>query len=186
MADPVRRAQAQARQRIGRYHRAVRAASDREDWPALEKYVALLDRDIAQLASLTAPPGALVAPDTTANAYTPAATVDWTDDGLILAWAQLRDDPAAQDQIMATLEWREELVAARDAEIAAHEEQQRAERERAWSIVVEGEDAVPSPTPPGDRPAAVARAGMPGGVRLVRPGQLRRGGGRVPGCATEP
>jgi hypothetical protein len=147
MSDPVRRTQAQVRQRIGRYDRAVRAASDRGDWPALEKYVALLDRDIAQLDSLTAPAGGLVAPDTMADAYTPAATVDWTDDDLLQAWAELRDDPAAQDQIMATLEWRDQVVATRDAEIAAHEQQQRAEREQAWSTAAQQEDASPLTNP---------------------------------------
>jgi hypothetical protein len=118
----------------------------------MEKYVALLDRDIAQLDSLGSQPQPLAAPDTAADAYTPAATVDWTDDDLVLAWAELHDDPAAQDQIMATLEWRDQLVAARDAEIAVHEQQQRAERERAWSVAAEAEDASPL-TNPARRPA---------------------------------
>ena len=148
--NPVRRRQAQIRQRIGRYDRAVRAASERGDWGAVEKYVALLDRDVAlydstNLASDSA--GARAWPDTLAGEYTPAATVDWSDDDLLTAWTELGDDPAAQDQIMATLEWREEIREARDAEIAAHEQQQRAERERAWSTAVDTEDASPLTNP---------------------------------------
>lgn len=125
--------------------------------------MALLDRDVARYSAVTSPPdqqvnalaGALVAPDTTADDYTPAATVDWSDDDLLTAWTELADDPAAQDQIMATLEWREEITAARDAEIAAHEAhqaQQRAERERAWSAAEQTEDASPL-TNPARRPA---------------------------------
>jgi hypothetical protein len=162
-ANPVRRQQAQIRQRIGRYDRAARAATEAGDWDAVEKYVALLDRDIARYSAVTSPPDpqvngpgdALVAPDTTAAEYTPAATVDWSDDDLLTAWTELADDPAAQDQIMATLEWREEVSAARDAEIAAHEAQQaqeRAERERAWSTAEQTEDASPL-TNPARRPA---------------------------------
>ncbi|HEX5407448.1 MAG TPA: hypothetical protein VFX16_34675 [Pseudonocardiaceae bacterium] len=128
----------------------MRAASQRGDWRAVEKYVALLDRDIAlHGAATTVPGGDVVAPDSVADAYTPAATVDWTDDDLILAWAELGDDPAAQDQIMATLEWREDIAAARDAEIAAHEQQQSEQRERAWSVAVEQEDASPLTNPAG-------------------------------------
>lgn len=148
--NPVRRRQAQIRQRIGRYDRAVRAASERGDWAAVEKYVALLDRDVA-LYDSTNPPSdgadAQAWPDTLAGEYTPAVTVDWSDDDLLTAWTELGDDPAAQDQIMATLEWREEIREARDAEIAAHEQQQRAERERAWSTAVETEDASPLTNP---------------------------------------
>ena len=88
-----------------------------------------------------------VAPDTLAAEYTPAATVDWSDDDLLSAWTELGDDPAAQDQIMATLEWREEIRAARDAEIAAHEQQQRAEHARAWSVAERDEDASPLTNP---------------------------------------
>jgi hypothetical protein len=159
-ADPVRRRQAQIRQRIGRYDRAARAASEAGDWAAVEKYVALLDRDVARYSAVTSSPdqqvndpgGGLVAPDTTADEYTPAATVDWSDDDLLTAWTELGDDPAAQDQIMATLEWREEAAAARDAEIATHEAQQRAERERAWSVAEQTADASPL-TNPARRPA---------------------------------
>lgn len=151
LTNPIRRQQAQIRQRIGRYDRAARAASEAGDWAAVEKYVALLDRDVARCSAVTAPvdePGtALVAPDTAADQYTPAATVDWSDDDLLTAWTELGDDPAAQDQIMATLEWREEMVAARDAEIAAHEAEQRAEREQAWSVAAETEDASPLTNP---------------------------------------
>jgi hypothetical protein len=161
--NPASRLRAQIRQRIGRYDRAARAASEAGDWAAVEKYVALLDRDVARYSAATSAPGehdtrpagAPVAPDTTARQYTPEATVDWTDDDLLTAWTELSDDPAAQDQIMATLEWREEVAAARDAEIAEHEArqaQQRAEREQAWSAAVEAEDASPL-TNPARRPA---------------------------------
>ena len=150
---PASRQRAQIRQRIGRYDRAARAASEPDDWDAVEKYVALLDRDVARYSAVTSPLGdhdvgpgnALVAPDTTAGQYTPAITVDWSDDDLLAAWTELGDDPAAQDQIMATLEWREEVAAARDAEIAEHEAHQRAERERAWSN--ETDDASPLTNP---------------------------------------
>lgn len=155
MNNPAVREGARVRQRIGRYDRAVRAASDRGDWAAMERYVTLLDRDIALLDTTHAPPTgstALVAPDTTADAYTPAATVDWSDDDLLIAWAELGDDPAAQDQIMATLEWRSDIAADRDAEIAAHEEHQRAERDRAWAAAREDADASPL-TNPARRPA---------------------------------
>jgi hypothetical protein len=94
-------------------------------------------------------------PDTVAAAYTPAATVDWPDDDLLLAWSELPDDPAAQDQIMATLEWRAQAEAARDAELAEHAERQRAEREareKAWQHEQEREDASPL-TNPARRPA---------------------------------
>jgi hypothetical protein len=78
-ANPDRRQQAQIRQRIGRYDRAARAASAAGDWDAVEKYVALLDRDVARYSAVTFPPGqqvngpggGLVAPDTTADEYTP-------------------------------------------------------------------------------------------------------------------
>lgn len=153
--NPANRQRAQIRQRIGRYDRAARAASEAGDWDAVEKYVALLDRDIARYSAVTSPPdqqvdgpcGGLVAPDTRAADYSPAVTVDWSDDELLTAWTELGDDPAAQDQIMATLEWREEVAAARDAEIAAHEAQQRAERERAWSAAEQAEDASPLTNP---------------------------------------
>ena len=155
-SNPASRQRAQIRQRIGRHDRAARAASEAGDWAAVEKYVALLDRDIASYSAVTSSPsdgpdtgpgGGLVAPDTMAGQYTPAATVDWSDDDLLTAWTELGDDPAAQDQIMTTLEWREEVAAARDAEIAAHEAQQRAEREQAWSVAVDAEDAGPLTNP---------------------------------------
>ncbi len=50
---------------------------------------------------------------------------------------------------MSTLEWREEIRAARDAEIAAHEQQQQAERVRAWSVAAQDEDASPLTNPAG-------------------------------------
>jgi hypothetical protein len=160
LVNPARRQQAQIRQRIGRHDRAVRAASEAGDWAAVEKYVALLDRDVALHSAVHTPPvedttapgsvvgdGGLVAPDTMAGEYTPAATVDWSDDNLLIAWTELGDDPAAQDQIMATLEWREDLAAARDVDIAAHEQQRHAERERAWSVAADTEDASPLTNP---------------------------------------
>jgi hypothetical protein len=89
-------------------------------------------------------------PDTTAGQYTPAATVDWSDDNLIMAWAELGDDPAAQDQIMATLDWRAQVEAARDAELAEHAQRQQAEREareQAWQEAREREDPSPLTNP---------------------------------------
>jgi hypothetical protein len=114
--------------------------------------VALLDRDVT-LYDATNPTATndsnAVAPETLAAEYTPAATVDWSDDDLLSAWTELGDDPAAQDQIMTTLEWREEIRATRDAEIAAHEQQQRAECGRAWSVAAQDEDASPLTNPAG-------------------------------------
>lgn len=129
----------------------------------MERHVALLDRDIAQhqrelgtgkpTEPVLTPPVAM--PDTLAQEFTPAATVEWADDDLIMAWSELADDPAAQDQIMATLDWRAQVEAARDAELAEHAEQQRLEREQrdqAWREAQEHEDASPL-TNPARRPA---------------------------------
>jgi hypothetical protein len=162
-SDPYRRTLARIRQRIGRHDRAVRQAAERGDWATMERHISLLDRDVAlhehhhqhagPPATVPAEPVAL--PDTVAGQFTPAATVDWSDDELILVWAELADDPAAQDQIMATLEWRAQAEAARDAELAQHAEHQRAERdarERAWQHAHENQDASPL-TNPARRPA---------------------------------
>lgn len=165
--DPYRRTLARIRQRIGRYDRAVRQAADRGDWAAMERYVSLLDRDVTALRdqqnagppaapSTPAEPAASTPlPDTMAEQYTPAQTVEWSDDDLILAWGELGEDPAAQDQIMATLDWREQARAARDAELAEHAERQRAEREQrdqALREAREQQDASPL-TNPVRRPA---------------------------------
>jgi hypothetical protein len=146
-SDPYRRAQARIRQRIGRHDRAVRQAADRGDWAAMERHITLLQRDTA---SPPEAPPVTPMPDTMAGQYTPAATVDWSDDDLILAWGELADDPAAQDQIMATLDWRAQLEAARDAELAEHAQRQQAERdarEQAWREAQEREDASPLTNP---------------------------------------
>lgn len=157
-SDPHRLALARIRQRIGRHDRAARRHADRGEWAAMERHIALLDRDITQhqqaLAAGPPPPPAAL-PDTMAGAYTPTATIDWTDDDLVLAWAELADDPAAQDQIMATLDWRAQAAAARDAEQAEHAQRQQQEREhrdRAWREAHEHADASPL-TNPGRRPA---------------------------------
>ena len=161
-SDPYRRTLARIRQRIGRHDRALRHAANRGDWAAMERHIGLLDRDVTlhQRELATSPPGpAAVAPapmsDTMAGQYTPTATVDWTDDDLILAWGQLTDDPTAQDQIMATLDWRAQAEAARDAELAEHAERQRTEREQreqAWREAQDRTDASPL-TNPANRPA---------------------------------
>ncbi|HEX4702330.1 MAG TPA: hypothetical protein VH352_09415 [Pseudonocardiaceae bacterium] len=125
----------------------------------MERHVSLLDRDVSLYAQRTgAGPAASSAgadtvpamPDTMAAAYTPAETVDWSDDDLLVAWSELSDDPAARDQIMATLEWRAQAEAARDAELAEHAERQQAERDardRAWQQEQERHDASPLTNP---------------------------------------
>jgi hypothetical protein len=128
----------------------------------MERRVALLDRDLTLHQhevnagpSALRPAAAVVMPDTMAGQYTPAVTVDWSDDDLILAWAELVDDPAAQDRIMATLDWRAQADAARDAELAEHAQRQHAEqeqREQVWREAREREDASPL-TNPARRPA---------------------------------
>jgi hypothetical protein len=153
---------ARIRQRIGRHDRAARRHADCGDWAAMERHVALLDRDIASLQwelgtqqAEPVPPKPGTMPDTRAQEFTPAATVDWTDDDLIMAWGELADDPAAQDQIMATLDWRAQVDAARDTELAEHTERQRFEREQreqAWREAQERADASPL-TNPARRPS---------------------------------
>lgn len=153
--DPARRELARIRQRIGRYDRAARTANARGDWAALERYVELLDRDVAAYEQATAAgaAGPPQAPASRAEEFTPAATVDWSDDDLMHAFGQLHDDPAAQEQLLATLDWRDELDRQRDAELAAEENRRRREREerdRAW--IGTGDDASPL-TNPARRPA---------------------------------
>lgn len=157
--DPYRRLLARIRQRIGRYDRAARQAAEREDWQTMERYVTLLDRDVAQheAAANAGPPQPesmpaqpVPLPETIASQFTPTATIDWTDDDLITAWGELAEDPAAQDQIMATLEWRTQVEAERDAEIAEHAERQRIEqeqREQAWREEQDRTDASPLTNP---------------------------------------
>ncbi|HEX4814551.1 MAG TPA: hypothetical protein VFV66_17565 [Nonomuraea sp.] len=89
---------------------------------------------------------------TRAGEYTPAASVDLTDDQLLAACAELVDDPAAQEQIVATLEWREEMERQRDAELAEHRAQRERERSLAWEAAVAADDASPL-TNPARRPA---------------------------------
>ncbi|WP_143253878.1 hypothetical protein [Amycolatopsis keratiniphila] len=155
--DPARRPLARIRQRIGRYDRAARRANEAEDWDTLLRYVELLDRDVAAheaaTAAATEPPASL--PPSRAAEFTPAATVDLSDDQLAAALAELDDDPRAQEQVLDTLEWRDQLAQQRDAEIAAHEqeqERQRREREAAWQAAAEAEDASPL-TNPARRPS---------------------------------
>ncbi|MFD1048399.1 hypothetical protein ACFQ1S_24135, partial [Kibdelosporangium lantanae] len=72
---------------------------------------------------------------TRAGDYTPAASIEMTDDELAAALNELNDDPAAQDQIIDTLDWRDAMRRERDAAIAESIEQKRrekAEREAAW------------------------------------------------------
>jgi hypothetical protein len=151
--DPARQELARIRQRIGRYDRAARTANERGDWAALERYVALLDLDVAAYEhAADAAVGMPAAAVSRAGEFTPAATVDWSDDELMRAFGELQHDPAAQEQILATLDWRDELDRQRDAEIAAEiaaEEQRRRrdreDQERAW--LAAEEDASPLTNP---------------------------------------
>ncbi len=148
-ADPQRRELAKVRQRIGRHDRACRAANDAQNWDKLDHYVALLDRDVAELNRLTRVQATTAGPPPTrAGEFTPAATWQWTDDQLMDAFGELRDDPAAQEQIIDTLAWREDLARQRDAEIAAWEAQKEHERrERAAAELAAIEDASPLTNP---------------------------------------
>jgi hypothetical protein len=81
----------------------------------LERHLAALDRDVARLDADAGRPGAaVVGPDTMADQFTPDRTGDWSDDDLIMAWSELGDDPAAQDQIMDTLDLRQRARAEHD------------------------------------------------------------------------
>ncbi|WP_112273598.1 hypothetical protein [Lentzea terrae] len=148
-ADPRCRELANIRQRLGRYDRACRTANDAQDWKRLDHYVALLDRDVAALARLTqdrAP--AASPPPSRAAEFTPDVTWQWTDDQLMDAFAELRDDLAAHEQIVETLAWREDLARQRDADIAAWEAQkERERRDRAAAELAAIEDASPLTNP---------------------------------------
>jgi hypothetical protein len=155
-SDPGRRALARIRQRIGRYDRAARRANTAGDWAKVERYAALLDRDVAAYETATSPPAA--APASRAGEFTPAATVDLADEQLLAAYGELGQDPAAQDQIIATLEWRDEQAQLRDREIAEHREQQQREQAAAWAAAVaDPNDASPLTNPA--RRGAGLRAG---------------------------
>ncbi|WP_394614519.1 hypothetical protein JNUCC0626_32190 [Lentzea sp. JNUCC 0626] len=154
--DPQRRTLANIRQRLGRNDRACRAANEAGDWDALDHYVALLDRDIAGLRRLTeqagsdpheAPAAAASPPLRRAEQYTPELTWKLTDDELMAEFIHLHGDPAAQEQIVATLEWREDLARTRDAEIASWQAQKVAEQ-RARAAAEQAEiDASPLTNP---------------------------------------
>lgn len=136
--DPGRRGLARIRQRLGRYDRAAARANAAGDWAKVEHYARLLDRDVADYeaaaaASSTPPPR-----PSRAAEYTPAASVDLADDQLLVACSELVDDPAAHDQIVATLEWREDLERQRDAELTEHREQRERERALAWEAARQG------------------------------------------------
>lgn len=91
-----------------------------------------LDRDTAVYDELTvsaAPPAGPL--PTRASEFTPERTADATDDELMAALGELHHDPAAQDQILDTLEWRDALDRQRDAELAEHAAGQQREREAA-------------------------------------------------------
>lgn len=147
-SDPGRRALARIRQRIGRYDRAARRANTVGDWAKVERYAALLDRDVAAYETATTPPAAATALASRAGEFTPAATVDWTDEQLLAVFGELGQDPAAQDQIIATLEWRDEQTQLRDREIAEHREQQEREQAAAWAAAIaDPNDASPLTNP---------------------------------------
>lgn len=152
--DPHRIKLANIRQRIGRHHKAAHTAGQREDWAAVEKYVDLLDRAVADYEHATSVPTAPTAPaapappPTRAAEFTPQATLDWSDDELAAALNSLHHDPAAQEQILATLDWREDVDRQRDAEIAEMQEQKRraqAEREAAWARAADDESPLTNP-----------------------------------------
>ncbi len=143
---------ARIRQRLGRYDRAAARANAAGDWAKVEHYARLLDRDVAAYEAATASTSAGAARPSRAAEFTPAASVDLTDDQLLAACAELVDDPAAQEQIVATLEWREEMERQRDAELAEHRAQRERERALAWEAAVAADDASPL-TNPARRPA---------------------------------
>lgn len=144
--DELRR----VRQRIGRYDRAARRAGDRADWKAADKYIGLLERDLAQHDELEPPlaaPAPQQLPPSRAAEFTPEASLEWSDDDLVAAMDDVGDDAAAMEQIVATLEWRDDIRAQRDADIAA-DRARKAEEERAkWAGWNEPEDASPLTNP---------------------------------------
>lgn len=136
---------------MGRYDRAAQRANAAGDWGKVEHYAGLLDRDVALYEAATGPePVAAVV--TRAAEFTPAATVDLGDDELLAACSELHADPAAQEQIVATLEWREEMERQRDAELVEERERRERERALAWEAAAATEDASPL-TNPARRPA---------------------------------
>lgn len=150
--DPARRALARIRWRLGRNDRAAQRANAAGDWEKVAHYASLLDRDVAQYEAATAaaqPPPAGV---TRAAEFTPSASVDLTDDELLAACGDLHADPAAQEQIVATLEWREKLERQRDAELAEHRIQREREQAAAWAAAMAEDDTSPL-TNPARRPA---------------------------------
>lgn len=146
--DPRRQARARIRQRIGRYDRAARRANAAGDWSKVEHYAALLDRDVAAYqADTTLPPAPAEEPSRAAE-FTVDRTVDWTDDDLVQALGDLGQDPAAQDQIVATLEWRDQQAQVRDAELAEHQAQRDREAAAAWAAAIsDPNDASPLTNP---------------------------------------
>lgn len=149
-SDPQRRELTNIRQRLGRYDRACRAANDSNDWDKLDHYVSLLDRDVAELQRLTATPTAAAGPPPSrATDFTPDNTWHWTDDQLVDVLTELNDDLTAQEQIVETLVWREDLARQRDSEVADREaRKEREQRERAAAELVEREaDASPLTNP---------------------------------------
>jgi hypothetical protein len=148
--DVNKRGLANIRQRIGRHDREARKAAAREDWDRETRYVELLERAIADYDQASSDPvaEAPAPPQTRASQYTPEATVHLSDDDLAVALNRLNDDPAAQDQILQTLVWREQIELQRDADLAADLERKRcekAEREAAWQR--EWEDVSPLTNP---------------------------------------
>ncbi|CAM3410885.1 hypothetical protein KIPE111705_07105 [Kibdelosporangium persicum] len=146
--DPIQRGLANIRQRIGRHDRNARKAADRADWDRETHYVALLERAIGDYECATGGPAVGQAPPTRAKQYTPEATVHWSDDDLSAELNRVHDDPAAVDQILSTLDWREQMERQRDANIAADLDRKRhekAEREAAW--LREWEDSSPLTNP---------------------------------------
>lgn len=148
LSNPLRRELANVRQRLGRYDRAARRANEAGDWQRLEHYVALLDRDLAVLQEReAAAEQAATPPPTRAAEYTPDATWQWTDDQLLAAYTEREGDLAAQEQIVDTLQWREDLARQRDADIAAWEAQKERERQAREAEWASTEDASPLTNP---------------------------------------
>lgn len=150
-SDPGRRTLARIRQRMGRYDRAAQRANACGDWARVEHYAGLLDRDVA-LYEAADPPSGPPSVSSRAAGFTPAASVDLTDDELLAACAELTGDPVAQEQIVATLEWREEMERQRDVELVQERERREQERAVMWEASLATEDASPL-TNPARRPA---------------------------------
>ncbi|GAB3889910.1 hypothetical protein ACFQ1S_00295 [Kibdelosporangium lantanae] len=150
--NAAERGQANIRQRIGRHDRKAREAANRHDWDRETRYIALLERAISDYEKTNASPlvQATAPPPTAADRYTPMAAIEMTDDDLAAALNELNHDPAAQDQIIETLEWRDAARREWDVEIAESVEQKRrekAEHEAAWLREWEEGDASPLTNP---------------------------------------